>query len=75
MSARASFSKVSNCPTTELKGLHTSSKLNAVCLAGIGTPSRLIGLANLHPAESAPGKGTSFCLGGQRRVQATREDD
>ena len=65
MSARASYSKVSNCPTSKLKGLHTSSKLNAVCLAGIGTPSRLIGLANLHPAGSVPVQDTGFYPEGQ----------
>ena len=65
MSARASYSKVSNCPTSKLKGLHTSSKLNAACLAGIGTQTRLIGLANLHPADLAPEKGTVFYLRGQ----------
>ena len=54
MSARASYFKVSNCPTNKLKGLHTSSKLNAACHTGTGTPSRHIGLAILHPAESAP---------------------
>ena len=75
MSARASYSKVSNCPTNKLKGLHTLSKLNAACLAGIGTPSRLIGLANLHPAESAPKKGTDFYLRGQRCIKTTREND
>ena len=72
MSARAPYYKVSNCPTSKLKGLHTSSKLNAVCLAGIDTPSCLIGLANLHPAESAPIEGTGFYLGGQRYVHITR---
>ena len=75
MSARASYYKVSNCPTSKLKELHTSLKLNVACLVGIGTPSRLIGRANLHPAESAPRKGTGFYLRGQRRVQTTREDD
>ena len=29
MSARASYAKVSNWPTTKFKGSHTSSKLNA----------------------------------------------
>ena len=75
MSARVSYSKVSNWYAIKFKELRTSSKLDAACLTGTVTLSRPVGLASLHPAESAPIEGTGFYLGGQRYVHITREDD
>ena len=75
MSARASYTKVSNRSTSNFKGSHTSSKLNAVCLTGTVTPSHHARRANLHPAESVPVKGTSFYFGGEWDRQTTWNDD
>ena len=69
MSARASYAKVSNWPTTKFEGSHTSSKLNAACHSGTITPSRRVRLAILHPAESVPVKGIGFYPGCQWDVR------